>query len=261
MKKIHALIIPVFLVVSLSSLKGCATEPISFKIENGLSQDKLAYYNDSFDNLRDDLWEKAGYAPDKGKLANFQLADVRIVNGKLRVQTKTGCFSTGGLATKYRFKGDFDVQVDCHMDFLEGFYQMDQVVQFVAFDKTKGIKEMEGVMLGLAKKGFRDFKSIYSGQIRKQKYLNNTWHKIGNFDGNLRIVRIGNRTSTFYKNKDSTKWKKINTFQSAMNEVIVGFRLRNFSIERTYITARLSVSAKFDNFRINAAQGIIEEDI
>lgn len=43
MKKIHALIIPVFLVVSLPSLKGYATEPAFFKIENSSPQSELTH--------------------------------------------------------------------------------------------------------------------------------------------------------------------------------------------------------------------------
>ena len=53
MKKIHALIIPILLIIFLPFIQGCATEPISFKIENSLPQSKLAYYDDSFDKLRD----------------------------------------------------------------------------------------------------------------------------------------------------------------------------------------------------------------
>jgi len=120
MKKIYALIILILLIVSVPFFQGCATEPISFKIENSLSQDKLAYYNDSFDKLREDLWEKAGFTYSQAQVRQFKAADLTIENGVLRVETKTGGFSKGGLVSKYKLRGDFDVQVDCHMDILVG---------------------------------------------------------------------------------------------------------------------------------------------
>lgn len=43
--------------------------------------------------------------------------------------------------------------------------------------------------------------------------------------------------------------------------MIFGFQLRNFFANRTSIGAMHSISAEFDNFRINAAHEIIEEDI
>ena len=51
------------------------------------------------------------------------------------------------------------------------------------------------------------------------------------------------------------------TFRSTDNDMIFGFQLRNFFIKRTYIQATQSITAEFDNFKINAAQEIIEEEI
>jgi hypothetical protein len=71
MKKINALIILIFLVLFLISFQGCATEPISFKIENSLPQSKLAYYSDPFDKLREDFWDKADNLGDVVEFVEF----------------------------------------------------------------------------------------------------------------------------------------------------------------------------------------------
>ena len=139
MKKINPGIIVTLLVSSLISLQGCATQPSTFKIENSLPQDKLAYYNDSFDRLREDVWDKAGYMHSEPVRANFRQANMVIEDGKLRIDTQTGSFSKGGLASRYVIKGDFDIQIDCHIDFLNGFQDMDQVVAFAVLDRALDI--------------------------------------------------------------------------------------------------------------------------
>jgi hypothetical protein len=42
---------------------------------------------------------------------------------------------------------------------------------------------------------------------------------------------------------------------------MISFKLQNFGTIRTSITARSPITATFDNFRINAAEEIVEEDI
>ncbi len=261
MKKIYALIIPVFLVVSLPSLQGCATEPVSFKIENSLSQNKLAYYNDSFDKLREDLWEKVGLAWSQAQLANLRIADITIEDGELRIETKMGGFSKGGLASKYRLRGDFDVQIDCHIDFLGGIHDMDQLLVFAVLEKGEKSQNWRLIPIALLKKGKSEQREIFSGYREKGRYQPGNWRHIGNFHGTLRIVRAGSKISTLYKNQGKTEWTKMNTFSSTKEDVTVAFLLQNFILERKTITAESSIEARFDNFRINAAQEIIEEEI
>jgi len=239
----------------------CVTDKASLKIENSLPQSKLAYYNDPFDKLREDIWEKAVYIPGEAAMANFKLADVRIEDGKLRVDTKTGCFSRGGFVTKYTLKGDFDIQIDCHIDFLEGNHDMDQMVQLFVVDKSKEIETLDGVMFGLVKRGDRDVGTIFSAHFEEGRFQLGDWHYMGNFHGALRIVRTGNKISTLYKEQGKERWKKLDTIRSFTEDVAFAFRLVNFIVKRTSITARSSFTARFDNFRINAAEGIIEEEI
>jgi len=243
------------------SILGCVTDTATLKIEKSLPQSKLAYYSDSFDKLRTDLWEKAGYIPNEAQKANFKLAKMRIDDGKLRVETETGCFSKGGLSSKYALRGDFDIQVECQIDFLEGLYDMDQLLNFLVFEKGKDLKAMDSVSLSLFKKGGRDYNTIFSGFRKKGRFHVGDWYRIGNFDGTVRIVRIGDRISTLFKRKGDAEWKKMDTFQSTPNDVMIGFKLDNFIVMRTSITARSPITATFDNFRINAAEEIIEEDI
>ena len=256
-KPLHIVILAAFLL----SFLGCVTDTASLKIQKSLPQNKLAYYNDSFDKLRTDLWEKAGYIPNEAQKANFKLAKMRIDDGKLRVETETGCFSKGGLSSKYALHGDFDIQVDCQIDFLEGLYDMDQLQNFLIVEKGKGLKTMDSVTISLFRKGGRNFNTIFSGFMKNGRFHRGNWYRMGNFDGTLRIVRIGDRISTLFKRKGDAEWKKMDTFSSTPNDVVLGFKLDNFSFKRTSITARSPITATFDNFRINAAEEIVEEDI
>ena len=245
----------------LLSFLGCVTDTATLKIEKSLPQNKLAYYNDSFDKFRTDLWEKAGYIHNKAQEANFKLADMRFENGKLWVQTESGSFSTGGLGSRYTIRGDFDIQVDCQIDFLEGIHDMDQLVAFAAIGKEKEIGRDDTVSLGLLKKGGRDLSTIFSSARENGRLYPGKWHKIESFDGSLRIVRIGDETRTLFQEKGDPDWKKMDTFRFTPRNIMLGFKLQNFVLNRASITARSPITATFDNFRINAAEEIIEEDI
>jgi len=261
MRKINALIIGIFLAASLGFFPGCVTDTASLKIKKSLPQNKLIYYNDSFDKLRTDLWEKAGYIPNEVQEANFKLAKMRFGDGKLRVETETGCFSKGGLSSKYSLKGNFDIQLDCQINFLEGLYDLDQLLTFLVIEKGEDLKTMNSVSLCLFKKGGRDFNTIFSGYRKSGRFNRGNWHRIGDFDGTLRIVRIGEKISVLFRRKGDTEWKIVDTFRSTPNEIVIGFSLVNFLPVRTSITARSPITATFDNFRINAAEEMVEEDI
>ena len=261
MRKAMACVIVILSTAFSAFFQGCVTDTASLKIEKTMPQSKLAYYNDSFDKFRTDLWDKAGYIHNEAQKANFKLAKMRVEDGRLWVQTETGCFSAGGLASKYTLKGDFDIQVDCQIDFLEGLYDMDQSLVFVVIEKGKKHGRDNTVFLSLFKKGGRDFNTIFSGFWENGKFHRGNWSKIGNFDGTLKIVRIGNNITTLYKTQENKQWENLGTFRSTPNDVMIGFKLNNFSSMRTSITAKAPITATFDNFRINAAEEIIEEEI
>jgi len=261
MKRIKALFIGIFLVAFSGFFQGCVTDTASLKIEKSLPQNKLTYYNDSFDKLRTDSWEKAGYVYNKEQEANFKLAKMRIRDGKLWVQTETGCFSKGGLGFKPGLRGDFDIQVDCQIDFLEGVYNMDQLLTLLVMDPGKPIGVGDFVLLRIGKDGGNDYAEILSASMNNGKYHPGNSHDIGNFDGTLRIVRIGSKITALYRAKGDKGWKTLDTFWSTSNDLGFGFLLQNFARKRTSITAKASITATFDNFRINSAEEIVEEDI
>ncbi|HUV59793.1 MAG TPA: hypothetical protein VMW09_06740 [Desulfatiglandales bacterium] len=261
MKKINSWVIVIFFIASLVSFQGCATEKVAIKIEKSLPPSKLAYYNDNFDKLKEDLWEKAGYLSSEEQVANFKPADMRIENGKLRIETQMGHFSKGGLASKYALRGDFDIQVDCHIDFLEGLQDMDHMLNFLVVHKSKEVQATDYVTIGLSKRGTLYKSYIFSSYAEKGKYHRGKVQEIGNFRGTLRILRSGNHISTLYKKEGGKEWKKMNTFRSTSKDIMLGLKLQNFFVARTYIKARSPITAIFDNFRINAAEGIIEEEI
>ena len=260
MRKINAWTVVIFLAASLVSFQGCATEKISLKIEKGLPESKLAYYNDSFDKLREDLWEKGSIIQTKEQMSNFILANMSIEKGALKLETKTGGFSRNGLVSKYTLRGDFDIQVDCHIDFLKTEPGMDQVLDFNVFEKAKGSEKPNLAVIALLKRPNRNA-AINSIYVEKRTHLFRKSHPIGNFHGTLRIVRIGNEISTLYKKEGELGWERMGTFPGMTGEVTVSFSLSNFIVRRTSIRAESSISATFDNFTINAAQGIMEEEI
>jgi len=260
MRKINGWTIVIFLAASLVSFPGSATEKISLKIEKSLPQNKLAYYNDSFDKLREDLWEKGSTAHTKEQMSNFTLANMSIEKGELKLETKTGGFSRNGLGSKYTLRGDFDIQVDCHIDFLKTERGMDQKLDFYVTEKGKELKKPKAAVILLLKRPNRNavINSVY---LEKGRPLFQKPHPIGNFHGTLRIVRTGNEISTLYKKEGELGWEKMGTFPGMTGEVTVGFSLSNFIVRRTSIQAEPSISATFDNFRISAAQEIMEEEI
>jgi len=261
MKRIRVFIMAIFFVAIAVFFQGCATESVSFKIENSSPQSKLAYYNDTFDNLREDLWEKAGFTFSQAQLRQFKAADLTVENGVLRIETKTGGFSKGGLVSKYKLRGDFDVQVDCHIDFLQGKYDMDQVLGIAIVERGKTPGQMRAINIGLVKQGKSDSSIIYSNYRERGKFHQGNWDRTGDFHGTVRFIRIGHEISTLYKREGEAQWRKLNTFPSTRNDALVGFGLQNFIVARNSITAKSSFAAEYDNFKINAAQEIIEEEI
>ncbi len=261
MKKAKSWIMIVLLSAVSGFFAGCVTDTASLKVEKTLPREKLAYYNDTFDKLRTDLWEKAGYIHNEAQKSNFKLGKTEVKEGKLWVQTETGCFSTAGLGSSYTLRGDFDIQVDCQIDFLEGVYDMDQLLVFAVIGKEKEIGKDNTVFMCLLRMGVRDFSTFFSATRKSGELHVGNWHKIEKFNGSLRIVRIGDEVSTLYRLKEATEWKKLDAFRFPPGEVMLGLKLQNFVTNRASITASASATATFDNFRINAAEQIIEEEI
>ena len=202
----------------------------------------------------------SGFLFNEEQLSNFKLATMSIEDGQSKIETKTGGFSQGLLGSKYYLRGDFDIQIDCHMGFLEGKLNMDQVAFIAVHERGKEFKKINAALITIGKVGV-DKAYIGSSYFKKGRQHHGKYHRINSFHGTLRLVRIANKITTLYKTVGSNEWTKINVFPYTTNDVTIAFSLLNFVHKRTSIQAELSIYAKFDNFRINAAQGIIEEEI
>jgi hypothetical protein len=258
------------LAVSFLSHPAFASDPALPKVENSLPPEKLARYHDSFDKFRDEFWEKSGYILGKEKRGgNFKVADARIEDGKLRLETKTGCFSSIQVGGKYLFRGDFDVQIDCAPEFKGDLKDMEHLAMFVVLDRTKELneQEMEGVIIGINKPvkrnpryPFEDI-SLFTGRFEKGRYSVGSFNLMDRFKGSLRITRAGNSVTTFYKKEGESDWRKMRTFSRPANPVVISLYVSNYDEDRTSIGASAPFVVFFDNFKINAAQEIMESDI
>lgn len=249
--------LPIFFFAALLS---CATDQTPLQVVKSLPQSELAYYCDSFDSLREDVWERAGFVFSAAQLGNIKIADMAIEDGRLRIDTKTGGFSKGGLVSKFVLRGDYDVQLDFQINFISGNLDMDQSLGIGAVEKTIGGSGIRMTSIGLLKKG-QNKAEIFSGYLELGKYYTSYSHEIGNFTGSVRIVRIGDQVSTFYRKQSQNRWTKMCTSRSSQNDITIGFSLQNFVIDRNSIIATRSISSWIDNFTINAAQQIIESEI
>lgn len=259
LKFVNAILIIAFFGAFLS----CATDKVPLQIENSLPQNEIAYYNDSFEKMREDLWDRAGYLQREEQMQNFKLADMRFENSKLIFRTKTGSFSKGGLTSNYAFRGDFDIQLDCRMDFLKGISgrDMDQWFSFGVFDKNRKMEKLTTAIIGLSMRGGGDRGYLFSYCLVNGRKREGRSQKIETFNGSFRLLRTGKTISTLYKKAGTPEWTKMNTFRVTNNDMSIGFMLRNFFGNRTTIRATHSISVELDSLKINAAQEIIEEEI
>jgi len=241
----------------------CATDKAPLQNQSSLPPNELAFYNDDFDKMRENLWDRAGYLYLEEQIQNFKQADMRFVKGKLVLRTQTGSFSKGGLATKYVLKGDFDIQLDCRMDFIKGLSSadMDQLFSFAVLDKNLKPGKRNFAVIGLAMKGGVGQGYLFSNCVENGKIKPGGRQRAENFSGSFRILRKGKYISVLYKMTETTEWTPKTTFRVTGNDMMVGFQLRNFFNKRTTIGAEDSISVEIDRFKINAAQEIIEEEI
>jgi hypothetical protein len=249
------------LLAFLGALLSCATDKAPLQIENSLPQSELAYYSDSFDNMREDLWDRAGFLYREEQVKNFKQADLRFENGRLIIQTQTGSFSKGGLSSRYALRGDFDIQLDCKMDFIKGISGMDQVFNVAVFEKSLKKGKMSFAMIGLTMKAGSNQGYIFSNCVVNGKGKKGDSIETENFKGAFRFLRTGKAINTLYKKAGTPEWTKMYTFRVTDKDMLIGFQVRNFFGNRITIRANQSISATFDSLKINAAREIIEDEI
>jgi hypothetical protein len=211
--------------------------------------------------MREDLWDRAGYLYREEQVQNFKQADLRFENGRLIIQTQTGSFSKGGLSSRYALRGNFDIQLDCKMDFIKGISGMDQVFNIGVFEKSLKKGEMSLAIIGLTMKEGSNQGYIFSNCVVNGKRKKGGSIETENFNGAFRFLRTGNAVSTLYKKAGTHEWTKLCTFRVTDKDMLIGFQVRNFFGNRITIRANHSISATFDSLKINAAREIIEDEI
>jgi hypothetical protein len=254
-------IIALLSLLFLTDLISCASDKALLPVKNSLPQDDLAYYCDTFDKMREDLWDRAGYLYREEQQQNYKQADMSFESGKLIIRTKTGSFSKGGLGSRYTLRGDFDIQLDCRMDFIRGLSGMDQLFVIGVFDTSKKIGENNTVSIALSMKDGSDRGFLFSKCIINGRRQGGSSKNFGNFNGTFRFLRNGQYISTLYKLNRTAEWILLNTFYATDNDMMVGFALLNFFDYRGSIQAKQSISVELGGFKITAAQEIIEEEI
>lgn len=229
--------------------------------DGGLSPDKLAYYDDSFQSFRAELWDKAGYLFTAEQMGNFKKAHMHFGDKGLVIETVPGSFSKGGLGSKYALRGDFEVQIECHMDFDPLLQGMDQVLLFTVVDSRKELQHNDSVSIGLFKKGGKREGFLTSGYQKEGKYYRGNSRRVSSFSGSLKIRRTGDKISTFFRREDQGDWTKADTFRMSDGDMIIGFLAQNYMNDRKEVTAGKTITARFVNFTINGAQEIVESEI
>lgn len=251
-----------FLLAGLTILTaGCALQAGPQAITGGLPADRLAYFCDPFDTIRPDVWEKAGLVFSSEQLSNLEAGEVRIDSGKLRIDTQTGGFSKAGLVSQFSLKGDFDVQIDCALSFIEDEVDMDQVLGFAVIERGETIRTNRAHIIGIGKNGKTRKRFIYSGYLEGGDFHLGYGNRMGDFEGTLRFIRTGDRISSYYKTAGRKYWTSMSTTEAKKSEALVGFVFQNFLRTRSSINATRPLTASFDNFTINAAQEIVEGEI
>jgi hypothetical protein len=247
---------PTFLLIACLSVAG------TINLRKALSDDSdFARYNDTFETLNEDIWDRAQYTRNEEQLKNFKLGNLEIVDNRLQITTRTGGFSKAGLSSRYVIRGDFDVQIDCHIKFNTSL-SMDQLANFAVANVAESFKASQVVMISLGKNSNRRLPVLAFLHIKNQKRASFNHRDTGDFHGTVRLAREGKKVTGSYKREGSSRWYTLGSSSSFTREdVIVGFTVQNFQMRCKEIKAAGSVAATFDNFRINHAGEVIEDEI
>ena len=84
--------------------------------------------------------------------------------------------------------------------------------------------------------------------------------EIDGFKGSIRFVKVNKDTSIRFKRTGELAWKEMASFPCAIDNCRIVIGLQNFVGSEKLTPPRSSHTATVDNFRINAAENIIEED-
>jgi hypothetical protein len=239
---------------------GCATPQPPVEMRGGVPPDELAYFSDTFDELRKDLWDPAGIVHRREQFENFRSADIAIDKGELVIRTRVGSFSKGGLVSNFALRGDYDVQIDCRFDFQEDVGDADQLMGIAAMEEGPAGQQHRIIVTMNLIKVFGKRSGIFVAYRESGKIHDQSWHPTGDFRGSFRIVRTGSKIFTFYRKGDGG-WHRTDVFSSISGDTRFGLAVLNFTVDRKSIQVTQPVIGRFDNFTINGAQEVIEPEI
>ncbi|MCP3887946.1 MAG: hypothetical protein GY702_03605 [Desulfobulbaceae bacterium] len=230
-------------------------------IDNSLPLIRLKAFCDNFDTIQWDKWEKVGLVYSETQAETFKAADMQSTGGKLVIKTKKGCFSKGGIASTFILQGDFDIQIDCRVNFIKGPQGFSQVVVFGVYEKDVEKRNMKVVQVGLSKKKLWFYSYAFSNYRRSGRFAGGRGEQIGKFDGTLRLVRKKNQVTTMYRRFWTSKWTTLSNYPFTDRDAFIGFKVQNFVGSDKSIEADSQVIVILDNFQVNGAQGIVESEI
>jgi tetratricopeptide (TPR) repeat protein len=178
---------------------------------------------------------------------------VDFLQGEVRLSTIKKHVTKGGLGSRYKLRGDFDIQVDASITFLDGRVDVDQVLMFLVEDESTGSQ----ATIGVSKHKGRP-PAVYSWCHKGERRSKPKVERAGDFNGGLRITREGRRIKTFLRKSSTSSWRRFESFSGMDGDVAVGLVVMNLAQKRKF-TGKEIVVVEFDNFLINAAQSIVPE--
>jgi len=250
---LFVIILCLFATVGCSTAQSPTYSSIALHVQNHVPAKELAYYNDSFDQIQNDLYNRPSGTTNSKRTRRVELADMSIEQGRLVITTKPTTFSTGGLTSRYKISGDFDIQVDCQINFIEGVRNLTQRL-YLHVSQTRF-----GLAVGLIKIGNGQGHIISTSGWGTWKHKRGP--KMSSFNGSLRIVRIGNQFISLYRDVGENQWHELQRIDAATGDCTWTIGVKNFIPITQRIDADEVITGAFDNFRINAAGGIVESDI
>ena len=239
---------------------GCASNDISIQIEGGVPSEQLAFYADSFDSPKRDLWEIAAFSQ-TAQQGDFKMADVSYENGRLKIQTQVGAFSNGIVISKFLLSGDFDIQVNCQIRFHRDNVNIDQLLYFAVVKQGDTFYTGRSAANVIAKPIGAKNGVIRAIQRQHGEYIRGKFRQVEEFAGSMRLIRKGDQISMFYRKQNASGWIKLDTLAFTRDNVVVLLGVHNFRVGRKSIRATESVTGLFDNFKINASSKVIESNI
>lgn len=238
-------------------------QPVDFsaiKVKSGASAERLEEFSDDFSSFDGDLWISGGIAYNEDQAKNFKYGDRAMEGGEIVFRTATGAFSKSGVMSNFRLGGEFDIQIDCDFDPLKNAGDMDQVVYMTVLD-TVDRPDSKVSLLGTMRQAAHGGKLFYFKSSGSSRQVKNIVSQEG-FHGTLRFVRLGDEVSAYYRNDADGMWIGAGSLGGVDGDLLVGFSVSNYwSRKRKHIKANHPLTVRFDNFKVNAAEEIVESDI